>query len=129
MENKSPFLRDLLAEVTVLQQLDDHTDVLHIQIKQSAILRKFGLFQDVEFVIMRYWRLDDDGTYIISLNSVEHEASPRSKRARRFDVQLVTTIAPRVDPTNNTDALITRACEVRTWGQAVSCYLTLIISL
>lgn len=29
-----------------------------------------------DFVVMRYWRLDDDGSYVVCLNSIPHSSCP-----------------------------------------------------
>lgn len=114
MENSTAFLRDCIERMDVVQQIDSHSDVLYMKVSQCPSFRKFGLTQETDLCVMRYWCLEEDGTYVISMNSVEHENCPKPKGTRRFDIQTVLTVAPRADSDTHNDALVTCACEVWT---------------
>ncbi|KAL8052115.1 hypothetical protein ABFX02_06G192400 [Erythranthe guttata] len=57
----------------VVEQLDGHTDIIHLQLYNHwlpwAMKRR-------DLLLRRYWRREDDGTYLILYHSVFHEKCP-----------------------------------------------------
>jgi len=117
-----PFMRRIASSFTTIQRLDDHTDILHIRLRPPSlpstpltppflrpILRSFlhRFLAPRDFCVLRYWRLDDDGAYIICLASVEHPECPVEEGREggkegglgtvRGTLQSVLSIAPRKD--------------------------------
>ncbi|KAL6504074.1 hypothetical protein OROGR_025997 [Orobanche gracilis] len=58
---------------SVVEHLDGHTDIIHIQLYNHwlpwAMKRR-------DFLLRRYWRREDDGTYVILYHSVFHRKCP-----------------------------------------------------
>ncbi|XP_011076971.1 protein ENHANCED DISEASE RESISTANCE 2 isoform X2 [Sesamum indicum] len=58
---------------TVVEHLDGHTDIIHVQLYNHwlpwATKRR-------DFLLRRYWRREDDGTYVILYHSVVHKKCP-----------------------------------------------------
>jgi hypothetical protein len=65
--------------------VDDHADVLGVTLpiamksQKIPFLKEFSfMFEDVTVYIClsRFWKLDDDGTYLITYNSTTHADFP-----------------------------------------------------
>lgn len=58
---------------TVVEHLDGHTDIVHLQLNNHwlpwAMKRR-------DLLLRRYWRREDDGTYVILYHSVFHRKCP-----------------------------------------------------
>ncbi|KAL6552788.1 hypothetical protein OROHE_008152 [Orobanche hederae] len=58
---------------SVIEHLDGHTDIIHIQLYNHwlpwAMKRR-------DLLLRRYWRREDDGTYVILCHSVVHQKCP-----------------------------------------------------
>ncbi|KAL0322329.1 UNVERIFIED_CONTAM: protein ENHANCED DISEASE RESISTANCE 2 [Sesamum calycinum] len=58
---------------SVVETLDGHTDIIHVQLYNHwlpwAMKRR-------DFLLRRYWRREDDGTYVILYHSVVHKKCP-----------------------------------------------------
>jgi hypothetical protein len=80
------------ASFRVLENIDDHTDIVHL------ICRKLYLFpswtEPRDFVLFRYWRYEQDGSYTICYESIEHHACPPRPDFVRGDMHQACTIAP-----------------------------------
>ncbi|XP_057526843.1 protein ENHANCED DISEASE RESISTANCE 2-like isoform X1 [Amaranthus tricolor] len=61
----------------VIENLDGHTDIIHMQL--SAYWLPRGI-KPRDLLLRRYWRRDDDGTYVILFHSVFHKKCPPQKR-------------------------------------------------
>ena len=48
-----------------------------------------------DFCLVRYWRYDEDGTYIICFDSTTHRACPPVTGTVRADMHAVYTISPK----------------------------------
>ncbi|XP_010689525.2 protein ENHANCED DISEASE RESISTANCE 2-like isoform X1 [Beta vulgaris subsp. vulgaris] len=55
---------------SVVENLDGHTDIIHKQL--CAYWLPWGV-QQRDLLLRRYWRRDDDGTYVILYHSVYHK--------------------------------------------------------
>ncbi|KAL1542435.1 protein ENHANCED DISEASE RESISTANCE 2-like [Salvia divinorum] len=61
------------SRATVVEHLDGHTDIVHLQLNNHwlpwAMKRR-------DLLLRRYWRREDDGTYVILYHSVFHRKCP-----------------------------------------------------
>ncbi|XP_052200288.1 protein ENHANCED DISEASE RESISTANCE 2-like isoform X2 [Diospyros lotus] len=57
----------------VVEHLDGHTDIVHMQLWNDWL--PWGMRRR-DFLIRRYWRREDDGTYVILFHSVFHRKCP-----------------------------------------------------
>lgn len=76
----------------IIEQIDDHTDVIHLVFRPLYLFPSWTAPRD--FCIMRYWRLDDDGCYVLCYDSVKHRECPPSPSYVRGDMHGVYTLAP-----------------------------------
>lgn len=58
---------------SVVQHLDGHTDIIHKQLFSNWL--PWGMKRR-DLLLRRYWRRDDDGTYVILYHSVYHKKCP-----------------------------------------------------
>ena len=80
------------ASYRLIEKIDDHTDVLHL------VCRKLYLFpswtEARDFVLLRYWRYEPDGSYIICYESMDHPSCPPQSGFVRGEMHQVFTLAP-----------------------------------
>ena len=76
----------------VLESMDAHTDIVRLVLRPLTL----GVTQTTprDCVLYRYWRLEQDGTYVICYQSVQHAACPPSNDHVRAELHAVYTIAP-----------------------------------
>ncbi|XP_019436279.1 PREDICTED: protein ENHANCED DISEASE RESISTANCE 2-like isoform X3 [Lupinus angustifolius] len=60
----------------VIEHLDGHTDVIHKQLHSDWL--PWGMKRR-DLLLQRYWRREDDGTYVILYHSVFHKKCPPQK--------------------------------------------------
>ncbi|KAI7754786.1 hypothetical protein M8C21_015926, partial [Ambrosia artemisiifolia] len=58
---------------SVIEHLDGHTDIIHIQLCRDWL--PWGMSRR-DLLLRRYWRREDDGTYVILCHSVIHNKCP-----------------------------------------------------
>ncbi|KAL8231954.1 hypothetical protein R6Q57_001732 [Mikania cordata] len=58
---------------TVVEHLDGHTDIIHMQLCRDWL--PWGIKRR-DLLLRRYWRREDDGTYVIRYHSVIHSKCP-----------------------------------------------------
>nr|XP_043613639.1 protein ENHANCED DISEASE RESISTANCE 2-like [Erigeron canadensis] len=58
---------------SVVEHLDGHTDIVHIQLCRDWL--PWGMSRR-DLLLRRYWRREDDGTYVILCHSVIHSKCP-----------------------------------------------------
>ncbi|KAI7757047.1 hypothetical protein M8C21_018097, partial [Ambrosia artemisiifolia] len=58
---------------TVVEHLDGHTDIIHMQLCRDWL--PWGIKRR-DLLLRRYWRREDDGTYVILYHSVIHSNCP-----------------------------------------------------
>ncbi|KAM0042667.1 putative pleckstrin domain, START domain, protein ENHANCED DISEASE RESISTANCE 2 [Helianthus debilis subsp. tardiflorus] len=58
---------------SVVEHLDGHTDIIHIQLCRDWL--PWGMSRR-DLLLRRYWRREDDGTYVILCHSVIHNKCP-----------------------------------------------------
>ncbi|CAN1171878.1 Protein ENHANCED DISEASE RESISTANCE 2 [Linum perenne] len=61
---------------SVVEHLDGHTDIVHKQLYNDWL--SWGMKRR-DFLLRRYWRREDDGTYVILYHSVFHKKCPPQK--------------------------------------------------
>ncbi|PON67970.1 Rho GTPase activating protein [Trema orientale] len=61
---------------SVVEHLDGHTDIIHKQLYSDWL--PWGM-QRRDLLLRRYWRREDDGTYVILYHSVIHKKCPPQK--------------------------------------------------
>ncbi|KAJ4826742.1 hypothetical protein Tsubulata_016831 [Turnera subulata] len=61
---------------SVVEHLDGHTDIIHKQLYNDWL--PWGMRRR-DFLLRRYWRREDDGTYVILYHSVFHKKCPPQK--------------------------------------------------
>ncbi|GAB2286846.1 hypothetical protein Dimus_035755 [Dionaea muscipula] len=61
---------------SVIEHLDGHTDIIHKQLYKDWL--PWGM-QRRDLLLRRYWRREDDGTYVILYHSVFHRKCPPEK--------------------------------------------------
>ncbi|XP_078427909.1 protein ENHANCED DISEASE RESISTANCE 2-like isoform X2 [Wolffia australiana] len=59
-----------LSQGKVVEHIDGHTDIIHKQLKDDWM--PWGMRRR-DLLLRRYWRREDDGTYVILYHSVLHE--------------------------------------------------------
>ncbi|KAK4385900.1 protein ENHANCED DISEASE RESISTANCE 2-like [Sesamum angolense] len=57
----------------VVEHLDGHTDIIHVQLYNHWLP---WTMKRRDFLLRRYWRREDDGTYVILYHSVVHKKCP-----------------------------------------------------
>ncbi|XP_043702171.1 protein ENHANCED DISEASE RESISTANCE 2-like isoform X2 [Telopea speciosissima] len=61
---------------SVIEHLDGHTDIIHKQLKSDWM--PWGMKRR-DLLLQRYWRREDDGTYVILYHSVYHKKCQHQK--------------------------------------------------
>lgn len=81
-----------IASFRIIETIDDHTDVIHLVFRPLYLFPSWTAPRD--FVMYRFWKYDDDGTYQICLDSDQHRDCPPVTGYVRGDMHSVYTIAP-----------------------------------
>jgi hypothetical protein len=81
-----------IASFRVVETIDDHMDVINLVFRPLYLFPSWTAPRD--FVLYRFWKYDDDGTYQICLDSGEHRDCPRIQGYVRGEMHSVYTIAP-----------------------------------
>ncbi|WVZ15245.1 hypothetical protein V8G54_012811 [Vigna mungo] len=55
---------------SVIDHIDDHTDIIHVKLYNDRL--PWGM-KPRDFLLQRYWRRENDGTYVLSFHSVHHK--------------------------------------------------------
>ncbi|KAG6412705.1 hypothetical protein SASPL_125390 [Salvia splendens] len=79
---------------SVVEQLDGHTDIVHVELYKHCLP---WAMKRRDLLVRRYWRREDDGTYVILYHSVFHKKCQRQNRFVRayvksnvcFDLEVV----------------------------------------
>jgi len=81
-----------IASFRIIETMNDHLDVIHLVFRPLYLFPSWTSPRD--FVLYRFWKHDDDGTYQIYFDSVEHVACPTLPGYVRGKMHSVYTIAP-----------------------------------
>ncbi|XP_057798953.1 protein ENHANCED DISEASE RESISTANCE 2-like isoform X2 [Salvia miltiorrhiza] len=69
---------------SVVEHLDGHTDIIHIQLYKHCLP---WAMKRRDLLLRRYWRREDDGTYVILYHSVVHKKCQRQNGYVRASVK------------------------------------------
>jgi hypothetical protein len=75
-----------------LESIDDNTDVIHLTTMPIYLFPSWTTPRD--FVLYRYWRHEEDGTFVVCYESIQHKDCPPSSDYCRGELHQVFTIAP-----------------------------------
>ena len=104
----------MLESVSLVERIDDHSEVLHVRLcnpiptmniegrstgGKGRLQRLLGIgTAPRDLCLLRYWRIEDDGCYVIYLNSYDHDAcSEKGSASVRGTLHGFIKIAPRRD--------------------------------
>eukprot|EP00588_Corethron_pennatum_P003354 CAMPEP_0194290032 /NCGR_PEP_ID=MMETSP0169-20130528/40426_1 /TAXON_ID=218684 /ORGANISM="Corethron pennatum, Strain L29A3" /LENGTH=1109 /DNA_ID=CAMNT_0039037509 /DNA_START=160 /DNA_END=3489 /DNA_ORIENTATION=- len=83
----------------IVERLDNHSDLIRLEYEPLYLFPSWTAPRD--FCLMRYWRQDDDGSYIVCMDSITHRECPLRPTHIRGDLHGVYTITPRKGPRSN----------------------------
>jgi Protein ENHANCED DISEASE RESISTANCE 2, C-terminal/START domain len=104
------------ASYRLIEKCDIHTDVIHLFCRELYLFPSWTEARD--FVLLRYWRLEPDGSYVICYESVEHPLCPPQPGFVRGEMHQVYTIAPpkikdyRAKEPNRNECMLTSVVQV-----------------
>jgi len=81
------------ASFRVIETIDEHMDIIHWIFHPLFLFPTWTAPRD--FVVLRYWRLEPDGTYVVCCDSVDHALCPPLPGYTRGEMNGVYTISPR----------------------------------
>jgi len=81
-----------IASFRIVETMDDHMDVIHLVFRPLYLFPSWTAPRD--FVLYRFWKYEDDGTYQVCLDSGQHVDCPRVEGYVRGEMHSVYTIAP-----------------------------------
>ena len=76
----------------IVETVDDHTDIIHLVFRPLYLFPTWTTPRD--FCLFRYWRLEQDGSYMVCYESIEHPRCPPNAMHVRGEMHQVITIAP-----------------------------------
>ncbi|KAG6548451.1 hypothetical protein Mapa_009938 [Marchantia paleacea] len=109
----------LTADLELVEQLDGHSDIVYGTFDPKYFKRWHA---KRDFVFSRYWRRDQDGSYLIHQISTMHKSRPVKYGYQRIDfnpgIWEISPLPPRPG-TNVARSLVTQIMEVRStgWGR------------
>ena len=81
-----------IASFRIIETMDDHMDVIHLVFRPLYLFPSWTAPRD--FLLYRFWKYDDDGSYQICFESGEHRDCPPFTGYVRGEMHSVYTIAP-----------------------------------
>jgi len=81
-----------IASFRIIETMDEHMDVIHLVFRPLYLFPSWTAPRD--FVLYRFWKYDDDGTYQVCFDSGEHRDCPKVPGYVRGEMHSVYTIAP-----------------------------------
>ncbi|KAL7472941.1 hypothetical protein ACHAXS_013321 [Conticribra weissflogii] len=81
-----------IASFRIIETMNDHLDVIHLIFRPLYLFPSWTAPRD--FVLDRFWKFDDDGTYQIYFDSRQHRDCPPVPGYVRGEMHSVYTIAP-----------------------------------
>jgi hypothetical protein len=101
----------------IIEAIDDNTDVIHLVSRPLFLFPTWVAPRD--FVLYRYWRFEEDGSYMVCYESVEHNDCPPHPDYVRGEMHKCFTIAPlkkvhrrRAPVVNPNESLMTAVVQV-----------------
>lgn len=89
----SGFEHESTFSFRVIETTDNHMDVIHLILRPLYLFPTWTAPRD--FCLHRYWRFEDDGTYIICYDSVKHRECPMLPGYVRGELHGVYVISPK----------------------------------
>ncbi len=80
------------ASFRVIETLDDHMDIIHLYFRPMYLFPSWTAPRD--FVLFRYWRFEEDGSYMVFYDSIQHRECPPVPGYTRGELHCIYTIAP-----------------------------------
>ena len=77
----------------VVESIDDHMDIVHLVFRPLYLFPSWTSPRD--FVLVRYWRYEPDGSYVIVYESVRHRDCPPMEGFVRGEMHQAYTVSPR----------------------------------
>lgn len=81
------------ASFRIIETFDDHMDIIHLVFRPIYLFPSWTHPRD--FCLRRYWRYDDDGSYVVCYDSCVNPACDPEPAYTRGELHGVFTIAPR----------------------------------
>lgn len=81
-----------IASFRIIETINDHMDVIHLVFRPLYLFPFWSAPRD--FVLYRFWKYDDDGSYQVCFDSGEHKDCPPNDEYVRGEMHSVYTIAP-----------------------------------
>lgn len=81
------------ASFRVVEQKDNNSDIIHLVFRPLYLFPSWTAPRD--YCIHRYWRLEDDGSYMVCYDSVVHPDCPPCPPYVRGELNGIYSIAPR----------------------------------
>ncbi|KAL7480707.1 hypothetical protein ACHAW6_006374 [Cyclotella cf. meneghiniana] len=81
-----------IASFRIIETTNDHMDVIHLVFRPLYLFPFWSVPRD--FVLHRFWKYDDDGSYQICFDSIHHKDCPPSAEYVRGEMHSVYSIAP-----------------------------------
>eukprot|EP00123_Amoebidium_parasiticum_P011318 comp20647_c0_seq1/m.26751 comp20647_c0_seq1/g.26751 ORF comp20647_c0_seq1/g.26751 comp20647_c0_seq1/m.26751 type:complete len:811 (-) comp20647_c0_seq1:145-2577(-) len=92
-----PRIDGAIAQMEIVERIDEHTDILHVEFKPMWKWVMWLKPRDV--CLLRYWRREEDGSALIVLQSTLHQKCPAKKGCVRAVIQgAAWSIHPQNDP-------------------------------
>ncbi|GKY93291.1 hypothetical protein MPSEU_000296600 [Mayamaea pseudoterrestris] len=81
-----------VSSFQLVHSIDEHSDIIHVVFRPMYLFPSWTMPRD--YCMFRYWRLEQDGSYIICYESMQHPSCPPSPGYVRGEMHKVVTIAP-----------------------------------
>jgi len=96
----------------IIERLDQHSDIIRLEYDPLYLFPSWTVPRD--FCVLRYWRQDDDGSYVICMDSITHRECPSQPTHIRGNLHGVYTVTPLKgnQPNANTECLLTCIVQV-----------------
>jgi Protein ENHANCED DISEASE RESISTANCE 2, C-terminal/START domain len=108
------------ASFRVVEKIDDHMDIVHLVFRPLYLFPSWTYPRD--FVLVRYWRFEPDGSFVICYESVQHRYCPPVDGYVRGEMHQAYTISP-------TKAAFNRKAGANLDSQPHDCLLTAVVQV
>lgn len=81
-----------IASFRIIETINDHMDAIHLVFRPLYLFPVWSAPRD--FVLYRFWKYDDDGSYQVCFDSCKHKDCPPNDEYVRGEMHSVYTIAP-----------------------------------
>jgi Protein ENHANCED DISEASE RESISTANCE 2, C-terminal/START domain len=108
------------ASFRVVEKIDDHMDIVHLTFRPLYLFPSWTCPRD--FVMVRYWRFEPDGSFVICYESVQHRYCPPVDGYVRGEMHQAYTISP-------TKAALNSRAGANLDSQSQECLLTAVVQV